>query len=209
MGAASKTGSCICASLSLPWPVRRPAVSLGRFLTLDLVVRCLSTSGAVIEFWCPGTRCWSPVPYTLRRLGTLSVFLGFEVLDPGFLPPTSGRSFIGGTSARSGLILRVTAVSLAFGLATAVFRGGFRFTHGYSCRLSSSPLGVAVGDVSVPLMPWSSSGIFSGQFWPFLDFPCCGFSAGVCRYCLASPSRCLSEYALSCHRLVSPRCGCV
>ena len=38
---------------------------------------------------------------------------------------------------------------------------------------------------------------------------CCGFSAGLCRSCLASPSRCLSEYALSCHRLVSLRCGCV
>ena len=138
MGAASKTGSCICASLSLPWPVRRPAVSLGCFLTLDLVVRCSSTSGAVIEFWFPGTRCWSPVPYTLRRLGTFSVFLGFEVLDPGFLPPTSGRSFIGGTSARSGLILRVTAVSLAFGLATAVFRGGFGFTHGQSAKNGQS-----------------------------------------------------------------------
>ena len=111
MGAASKTGSCICASLSLPWQVRRPAIALGHFLTLDLVARCSSTSGAVIEFWCPGTRCWSPVPSTLRRVGTFSVFLGFEVLDPGFLPPTSGRSFIGGTSAWSGPLLRATAVS--------------------------------------------------------------------------------------------------
>ena len=198
MGAASKTGSCFCASLSLPWPVRRLAVALGRFLMLDLVVRCSSTSGAVIEFWCPRTRCWSPVPSTLRRLGTLSVFFGFEVLDPGFLPPTSARSFIGGTSAWSGPLLRVTAVSLAFVLATAVFLGGGGFTQGFGCRLSSSPSGVAVGDISVPLMPWASSGIFSGQSWPFLDFPCCGFSAGLCRYCLASPSRCLTEYALSC-----------
>ena len=209
MGAASKTVSCIYASLSLPWPVRRPAVALGRFLTLDLVVRCSSTSGAVIEFWCPGTRCWSPVPSTFRRLETLSVFLGFEVLDPGVLPPTSGRSFIGGTSAWSGPLLRVTAVSLAFGLEFAVFRGGGGFTHGYGCHLSSSPSGVAVGDISVPLMPCASSGIFSGQSWSFLDLTCCGFSAGLCKCCLASPSWCLSEYALSCHRLVSPRCGCV
>ena len=57
MDAALKTVSCICASMSLPWPVRRLAVALGRFLTLDLIVRCSSTSGAVIEFWCPGTRC--------------------------------------------------------------------------------------------------------------------------------------------------------
>ena len=80
MGAASNTGSCFCASLSLPWPVRRPAVALGRFLSLDLVVRCSSTSGAVIKFWCPGTRCWSPVPSTLRQLENLSIFLGFSRL---------------------------------------------------------------------------------------------------------------------------------
>ena len=60
---------------------------VGAFPALDLVVRCLSTSGALIELWCPGTRCLSPVPSTLRRLETLSVFLGFEVLDLGlFLP---------------------------------------------------------------------------------------------------------------------------
>ena len=52
----------------------------GAFLTLDLVVRCSSTSGAEIEFWRPGTLCWSPVPSTLRRLENLSVFLGFSRL---------------------------------------------------------------------------------------------------------------------------------
>ena len=52
----------------------------GAFLTLDLVVRCSSTSGAEIEFWRPGTLCWSPVPSTLRRLENLSDFLGFSRL---------------------------------------------------------------------------------------------------------------------------------
>ena len=80
MGAASTAVSCVCASLSLPCLVRRPAVALGRFLTLDLVVRCSSTSGAKIDFWRPGTLCWSPVPSTLRRLENLSVFLGFSRL---------------------------------------------------------------------------------------------------------------------------------
>ena len=127
----------------------------------------------------------------------------------GFLPPTSGCYFIGGTSAWCCPLLRVTAVSLAFGLVTAVFRGGGLFTHGYGCRLSSSLSGVSDGDISVPLMPYASTGIFSGQSWHLLDYPCCGFSAGLCRSCLASPSRCLSECALSCHRLFSPRCGCV
>ena len=70
--------------------------------------RCSSTSGAEIEFWCPGILCWSPVHSTLRQLVNLSVFRGF---GSGFLPPTSGRSFIGGTSAWSGPLLRVTAVS--------------------------------------------------------------------------------------------------
>ena len=42
--------------------------------------RCSSTSGAEIEFWRPGTLCWSPVPSTLRRLENLSVFLGFSRL---------------------------------------------------------------------------------------------------------------------------------
>ena len=72
--------SCVCTSSSLPWPVRRPVVVMGRFLTLDLVVRCSSTSGAEIEFWCPGTLCWSPVPSVLRQLENLSVFLGFSRL---------------------------------------------------------------------------------------------------------------------------------
>ena len=121
-----------------------------------------------------------------------SVFRGY---GSGFLPPTAGRSFIGGTSAWSGPLLRVTAAADS--------------RTGMVCRLSSSPSRVEDGDVSVPLMLCASTGNFSGQSWPLLDFPCCGFSAGLCRSCLASPSRCLSEYALSCHRLVYPRCGCV
>ena len=80
MGVASTAVSCVCASLSLQCLVHRLAVALGRFLTLDLVVRCSSTSGAEIEFWRPGTLCWSPVHSTLRRSENLSVFLGFSRL---------------------------------------------------------------------------------------------------------------------------------
>ena len=94
-------------------------------LTLDQVVRCSSTSVAEFEFWHPGTLCWSPVRSTL---GLPRIFRGY---GSGFLPPTAGRSFIGGTSAWSGPLLRVTAISLAFGLATAVFRCGGGFTHRY------------------------------------------------------------------------------
>ena len=80
MGAASTAVSCVCASSSLPWPVHRREVVMGHFLTLDLVIRCSSTSGAAIEFWHPGTLCWSPVPSTLRQRENLSVFLGFSRL---------------------------------------------------------------------------------------------------------------------------------
>ena len=80
MGAAATAVSYVCASLSLPCPVHQLAVAMGRFLTLDLVVCCSSTSGAEIEFWRPGTLCWSPVHSTLRQLENLSVFLGFSRL---------------------------------------------------------------------------------------------------------------------------------
>ena len=100
-------------------------------LLLDLVVRCSSADGA--EFRVLAS--WGPllVPGSLYSpaMEILSFFLvAFEVVGEGFLPPTAGRSFIGGTSARYGSLLQLTTISLAFGLATAVFRGG-GFTRGY------------------------------------------------------------------------------
>ena len=101
-------------------------------LPLYLVVRCSFAGGA--EFRVLAS--WGPllVPGSLYSPATeiLLFFLGFfEVVDEGFLPPTAGRSFIGGTSACSGSLLRVTAISLAFGLATVVFRCGGGLTLGY------------------------------------------------------------------------------
>ena len=61
----------------------------------------------------------------------------------------------------------------------------------------------------VPLMPCATTGIISGQSWPLLVFPLCGFSAGLCRSSFASPSRCLSESAPVLHRPISPHCGFV
>ena len=61
----------------------------------------------------------------------------------------------------------------------------------------------------VPLMPCASTGIISGQSWPLLVFPLCGFSAGLCRSSLASPSRCLSESAPVLHRPISPHWFCL
>ena len=95
-----------------------------------LVVRCSSTGGAGIEFRCPGSLCGSPVPCTPWRLGNLSIFL-VRGYGSGFPPPTSGRSFIGGTSAGSCPLLWLTAVSLAFGLAFAVISGSGGVPRGY------------------------------------------------------------------------------
>ena len=131
-GAASTASSGVCASLSLPCPVC-PAGGRDRAcLLLDLVVRCSSACGA--EFRVLAT--WGPllVPRSLWSPATeiLSFFLGsFEVVQEGFLPPTAGRSLIGGTSACSGPLRRVTNSSLAFGLATAVFRCCRWVTRGY------------------------------------------------------------------------------
>ena len=210
-GAASKASSCVCASLSLPCPVRRLAVAMGRayrsirsFVTRPLVVPSF-------EFCCPGALCWSPVRFTLRQLkSSCSSSTRSRWWLSGFLPPTAGRSFIGGTSACSGPLLRVTAISLAFGLATAVFRCGDGFTRGYGW----SPVFSSFGSGGRRRLVYPQCFVhrpefISGQSWPLLDFPLCGFSAGLCRSSLASPSRCLSESVPSLHRLISPHCGYV
>ena len=58
---------------------------------------------------------------------------------------------------------------------------------GYGCRLSTSPSGVAVGDISAPLMPWALSEIFSGQSWPLLDLTLLWIFSGLVQVlsCLA------------------------
>ena len=147
-GAASKASSGVCASFSLPSPVR-PAGGRDRVcLPLDLVVRCSSACGA--EFRVLAS--WGPllVPCSLYSPATeiLSFFLGsFEVVYEGFLPPTAGRSLIGGTSACSGPFLQVTATSLAFGLATAVSRLPLLRVW-------------RTATTCVPLMPCASTGIY-------------------------------------------------
>ena len=131
-GAASKALSCVCTSLSLPCAVRRPEVAMGHacrsirsFVARPLVV-------PRFEFWRPGVLCWSPVRFTLWQLeSSRSSSTHSRWLLSGFLPPTACRSFIGGTSACSGPLLRMTAISVAFGLVTAVFRCGGGFTRGY------------------------------------------------------------------------------
>ena len=110
-GAASTASSSVCAFLSLPCPV----------------VRCSSAGGA--EFRVLAS--WGPLLVLRQLKSSRSSSNLLRWLLSGFLPPTAGGSFIGGTSACSGPLLRVTAISLAFGLATAVFRCGGGFAHGY------------------------------------------------------------------------------
>ena len=73
----------------------------------------------------------SPVPSSCRREKHYRSSSDFRGYGSGFLPPTAGRSFIGGTSACSGSLLRLTAVSPALGLAFAVLSSGGGFPRGY------------------------------------------------------------------------------
>ena len=80
---------------------------------------------------CHRWRFPSPVASSRRPGSSTGLPRFFEVLDQVFLTPTSGRSFIGGASAWFCLLLRLTAVSLAFGLAFAVLCGSGGFPRGY------------------------------------------------------------------------------
>ena len=76
-------------------------------------------------------RSLSPVLSSRRRGKYYRSFLVFRGYGSGFLYLTSGRSFIRGASPWSCLLLRLTAVSLTFGLAFAVFCGSGGFLRGY------------------------------------------------------------------------------
>ena len=85
--------------------------------------------GSTGETWL---RWLSPSPVaSSRRSGGSTGLPRFEVLDQVFLPPASGRSFIGGASAWFFLPLWLTAISLDCGLAFAVLLGGGGFPRGY------------------------------------------------------------------------------
>ena len=80
---------------------------------------------------CHRWRFPSPVASSRRPGNSTRLPRFFEVLGQVFLPPTSGRSFIGGASAWFCLLLRLTAVSLACGQVFAVFCGSGGFLRGY------------------------------------------------------------------------------
>ena len=91
---------------------------------------CRPVVGSTGETWLRW-RFPSPVASSHRPGSSTRSSSVFEVLAQVFLPPASGRSFIGGASAWFCLLLWLTAVSLACGLAIAVLRGGGGFPRGY------------------------------------------------------------------------------
>ena len=184
----------------------------GVCLPLDHVVRCSSASGAVVRVLAS----WGPllVPGSFDSPATeiLSFFLdSFEMVVEWFSsshcwsllhwrhlsvfrPASAGDRYI--SSLRAGdcglpLRRRVHALVLMAACLSLLRVWWTAPSH-------------------IPLMLCASTGIFfSGQSWPLLEFPLCGFSAGLCRSYLASPFRCLSESASALHRLISPHCGFV
>ena len=86
----------------------RPAVAIRR------AYHSMSSS-LLVRMWCrvssSGDLLWSPVRSALRQVRySRSSSESFEVVQAGFLPPTAGRSLIGGTSVCSGPLLRVAAL---------------------------------------------------------------------------------------------------
>ena len=114
-----------------------------------------------VEFWRPGDLSWSPVRSALQQVrSSRSSSESFEVVQAGFLPPTAGRSLIGGTSACSGPLLRVTA--LLFGLRAGdcvllLLRMGHTRVRVVSCPLLLWERRAAA--TLVPLLPCALAGI--------------------------------------------------
>ena len=182
----------------------------GACLMLDQVVRGSSAGGAKFEFWRPGVLCWFPVRSTPRQLKTSRSSSDLSMLLMGFSSShcwsllhwrhlSMVRPASGGDRYLSGLRAGDCSLPLLWRIHTWVW------------LVACLPLLQEWRTVTslVPLMLCASTGILSGQSWPLLVFPLCGISTGLCRSSLALPSRCLSEYAPSFHRLVSPRCGCI
>ena len=97
---------------------------------------------------------------SMARKPSRSSSESFEVVQAGFLPPTAGRSLIGGTSACSGTLLRVTA--LLSGLrAGDCGLSMLRMGHAWVWVVTCPPLlrEKRAAATLVPLMPCASAGI--------------------------------------------------
>ena len=105
------------------------------------------SSSLLVHMWarCRVLATWGPllVPCSLCSSASeiLSFFSeSFEVVRAGFLPPTAGHSLIGGTSACSGPLLRVTALLSGLWAGDCSFPAAAdRLRTGMGGRLSSPP----------------------------------------------------------------------
>ena len=89
----------------------RPAVAIGHAYRSKVIVVARPHVVAGVEFGRPGDLSGSPVRSALLHVrSSRSSSESFEVVQARFLPPTAGRSLIGGTSACSGPLLRVTTL---------------------------------------------------------------------------------------------------
>ena len=178
----------------------------GASLPLDHVVRCSSARGRVLTSWGP---LWVPGSFDSPATGTLSLLLdSFEVVlewvssSHGwpllhwrhlsvFRPASASDHYLSGLRAGDcGLPRR-------------------RRVHSRVLMVACLPLLWVwrTAPSLIPLMLVHRPVFICGLSWPLLDFPLCGFSAGLCRSSLASPSRCLLESARALRRLISPHCG--
>ena len=114
-----------------------------------------------VEFWRPGDLSWSPVRSALWRVrSSRSSSESFGVVQAGFLPPTAGRSLIGGTSACSGPLLRVTALLSGLRAGDCGLPLCGWVTHGYGWSPCPPLLRERRAAATlVPLMPCASAGI--------------------------------------------------
>ena len=143
-------------------PFARPAVAIGSAYRSKVVVVARPHVLPGVEFWRPGDLSWFPVCSALQQVrSSRSSLESFEVVQAGFLPPTAGRSLIGGTSACSGPLLRETA--LLSGL-----RAGYcglpllQMDHARVWVVACPPLlrERRAAATLVPLMPFASAGIY-------------------------------------------------
>ena len=140
----------------------RPAVTIGSAYRSKVVVVARPHVVPGVEFWRPGDLSWFPVRSALQQVrSSRSSSEAFEVVQAGFLPPTAGRSLIGGTSACSGPLLRVTAL-------LSVLRAGYcglpllQMGHAWVWVVTCPPLlrERRAAATLVPLMPCASAGIY-------------------------------------------------
>ena len=178
--------SGVCASLSLLCPVRLAGGRDRACLPLHVVVVARLHVVPGFGFWRPGDLFWSPVRSVLQQVrSSRSSSESFEVVQAGFLPPTAGRSLIGGTSAYSGPLLRV-AVLLSGLRAGDCGLPLLQINHARVWVIACPPLlrERRAAATLVPLMPCALAGI---SFWSILASSRLSLAWWIRRACAGLP----------------------